>query len=133
MAHDRGVGQVDADFDDDGGDEDIGVAVGEVGHDGAFVVGGHAAVEEPDSGREFAQRAVAKELVLVGGGFDFQLVGLFDQWTDDEALPTLGRLLADALVDDRFALGGFDDLGADSLAAGREFVDDGGIEFRRRR
>ncbi len=47
--HDGGVGDVDADFDDGGGDEDVEFAAFEAGHGDLFVVGGHAAVEEAEA------------------------------------------------------------------------------------
>ena len=43
--HDGGVGDVDAYFDDGGGDEDVEFVALEAGHGDFFVVGGHAAVE----------------------------------------------------------------------------------------
>ena len=61
-----GVGDVDADFDDGGGDEDLDAAGGEVGHDAVFLGGGEFSVEQADAvvgemGGEFF------ELALYGG------------------------------------------------------------------
>jgi len=46
--YDGGIWDVDADFDDGGGDEDIDLAAFEAGHGDFFVVGGHAAVEQTE-------------------------------------------------------------------------------------
>ena len=61
-----GVGDVDADFDDGSGDEDLDAAGGKVGHDAVFLGGGEFAVEQADAvvgekGGEFF------ELALDGG------------------------------------------------------------------
>ena len=47
--HNGGVGDVYADLDDGGGDEDVEVAVVESGHDGVLPAGGHPSVEEADA------------------------------------------------------------------------------------
>ncbi len=73
--HNGGVGDVDADFDDGGGNEEVGFVSGEVVHDLFFFVFGKAAVEEGDlevweDGAEF--------FVFFGDGFDFEGFGFFD-------------------------------------------------------
>ena len=44
--HERGVRHVDADLDDGGGDEHLGLAVAEFLHDGFLLVGAHASVKQ---------------------------------------------------------------------------------------
>ena len=67
--HDGGVGDVDADFDDGGGDEDGELAAFEAGHGDFFVGGGHAAVEEAEF--EAGEGAGLEFVVHVGGGAEF--------------------------------------------------------------
>ena len=71
--HDGGVGDVDADFDDGGGDEDVEFAAFEAGHGDFFVVGGHAAVEEAKF--EAGEFVGGKLVVHFSGGAEFG--GLF--------------------------------------------------------
>jgi len=68
--HDRGVGDVDANFDDGGGDEDVDLATLEAGHGDLFVIGGEAAVEQAEA--EAGERAVAEFVVHFGGGAEFR-------------------------------------------------------------
>jgi hypothetical protein len=67
--HDGGVGNVDADFDDGGGDEDVEFAAFEAGHGDLFVVGGHAAVEKAEA--EAGEGAGGEFGVHFGGGAEF--------------------------------------------------------------
>ena len=126
--HHGRVGQIDADFDDDSGDDHARLAGGEVGHHGLLLFGGHAAVEQADTGREVGERTLGEALELFGGGGGFEFVGLFDQRADDEGLVAGGGLCADALVD-LVTFVRLDDAGLDALAAGWEFVDGGVVEF----
>ena len=59
------LGDVDADLDDSGGDEDVGVAALEAGHGDLLVVSVHAAVEKGET--EAGKSAVAELFVHVGG------------------------------------------------------------------
>jgi hypothetical protein len=71
--HDGGVGDVDADFDDGGGDEDVDLAALEAGHGDLFVVGAEAAVEEAEA--QACERAGAEFVVHLGGGAEFGFLG----------------------------------------------------------
>ena len=71
--HDAGVGHVDADLDDGGGDEDVDVAALEARHGDLLVVGAEAAVEQAEA--QAGERAAAKLVVHLGGGAEFGLFG----------------------------------------------------------
>ncbi len=71
--HDGGVGDVDADLDDGGGDEDVDLAAVEAGHDDFLVVGGEASVDEAEA--EAGERAVAELVVHLAGGTEFGFGG----------------------------------------------------------
>jgi len=73
--HDGGVGDVDADLDDGGGDEDVDVAAMETGHGDLFVVRGEAAVEDAEA--EAGEGAGAELVVHFGGGAEF---GFFEEF-----------------------------------------------------
>src|SRR5260370_532208 len=81
--HDGGVGDVDANFDDGGGDEDLRFVFAEALHDCFFLVAGAAAVQEAELelGKNFAREA----LVFVDGGFELEL-RFFDDGIDDVGL-----------------------------------------------
>ncbi len=150
--HEGGVGDVDADFDDGGGDEDVKFAAFEAGHGDLLVVGRHAAVEEAEAeAGEFvggevgvhigggAERGALRLLAGSPGGGLGQLlferevelglvaVGAFDERVDDVGLTAGGDLLADEVPDFAGAVLGHA-AGGDGGAAGREFVDDGDFE-----
>lgn len=73
--HDAGVGDVDPDFDDGGGDEEVGFVGGEVAHDLFFFVFVEATVEERDSE---VWKDCLEFFVFFVDGFDFEGVGFFD-------------------------------------------------------
>lgn len=73
--HDCGVGDIDADFDDGGGDEEVGFVGGEVAHDLFFFVFFEFAVEEGDCE---VWEDLAEFFVFFGDGFDFEGFGFFD-------------------------------------------------------
>ena len=95
--HYCGVGNIYADFDDDGCDEDIGLAGAESAHCFFFLVGGHLAVEEIDF--ELGKDLFAQYGVFLYGGFD---VGCFvfvvDAGADEEGLLFGAEALADEVV-----------------------------------
>src|SRR5713101_353037 len=122
--HDGGVGNVDADFDDSGGDEDLGFVFAEALHNFFFFVAGEAAVQEAELelGKNFAREA----FVFVDGGFQLELRFL-DDGIDDVGLMASGNFAAE-----RFPNAGEMLLGShardDGGAAGRELVEDGNVE-----
>src|SRR6266478_2574389 len=122
--HDGGVGDVDADFDYGGGDEDLRFVFAEALHDFFFFVAGEAAVQETELelGKNFAREAV----VFFHGGFQLEL-GFFDDGIDDVGLvaggdfaaqrfPNAGKMLLSGHARD------------DGSAAGRELIENGNVE-----
>ena len=71
--HDAGVGDVDADLDDGGRDEDVDVAALEAGHGDFLVVGAESAVEEAEA--QAGEGAGAELVVHLGGGTEFGFFG----------------------------------------------------------
>ncbi len=123
--HDGGVGDVDADLDDGGRNEDFGAAAFESFHGGFLFRRAEAAVKETDGdiGKDFA-REVFEHLLR---GFHSLGFGLFDDGVDDVGL-TAG---VDLTLD--HAVGEFDLIGGEVLrqnlfAAGGKFVDGGNVE-----
>src|SRR5712692_10565567 len=122
--HDGGVGDVDADFDDSGGDEDLGFVLAEALHDFFFFIAGEAAVQEAELelGKNFAREA----LVLFHGGFQLEL-GFFDDGIDDVALVAGGDFAAEKFPNaGEMRLGGH--ARGDGGAAGRELIENGNVE-----
>ena len=124
--HDGGVGYVDADLDDGGGDQDVQFVVAEAAHGLILLCWLHCAVDEAQTlvGKDLAAQA----FVLDGGGFGGQCFGLLDQGADDERLPTLRDLMGDErvrLVAPCAAAPARDDL----LPTGRQLVDGGNIQI----
>src|SRR5205807_2817727 len=78
--HDGGVGNVDADFDDGGGDEDLRFVSAEALHDFFFFVTREAAVQKTELqfGKDFARKA----LVLLHGGLQLELRFFNDRIND---------------------------------------------------
>ena len=87
LDHDRGrVRDVDADLDDRGGDENLGLARGERAHRGRLLGRVEPPVDEPDTQRlELADEV----LVLVLGGARLHELGALDQRADHVRLPTV--------------------------------------------
>ncbi len=122
--HDGGVGDVDADFDDAGGDEGGEVVGAEALHDGFFLVWGEAAVEESDGVR--GESFLPGE-VFFGGGLEGEGVAFVDERVDEVGLAALVELVFEEGGD----LGGVGleaDGGGDGAAAGGEFVEEGDVE-----
>ena len=92
--HQRGVGHVDADFDDGGGHQQVGLAFLEAAHRGLLVGGFHASVDEGH-----AQLGQRRGQGFVGGlrGLRHDLVAVVDQRADPVGLPPFGAGGADAL------------------------------------
>ena len=122
--HDGGVGDVDADFDDRGGDEDLRFVFAEALHDVVFFFAGEAAVEEADF--QFGEDFFGEALVFVHRGFQFEL-RFFDHRIDDVGLMAGGDFAAQKFPDaGEVRLGG--EARLDGRAAGRKFVEDGDVE-----
>src|SRR5258708_6502622 len=122
--HDGGVRDVDADFDDGGGDEDLRFVLAEALHDFFFFVAGEAAVEkaELELGKNFAREA----LVFVDGGFELELRFL-DDGIDDVGLMSGGNFAAERFPNaGEMLLGGH--ARGDGSAAGRKLVENGNVE-----
>src|SRR6266852_1499716 len=122
--HDGGVGDIDADFDDGGGDEDLRFVFAEALHDFFFFVAGEAAVQEAELelGKNFAREA----LVFFHGGFQLELRFL-DDGIDDVALVAGGDFAAEEFPDAgemRLAGRARDD----GRAAGGKLIEDGNVE-----
>ncbi len=113
--HDRGVGHVDADLDDGGGDQHLDLAGEEAGHDRVALRRLHAAVDEADDRTQrFAERRVA----LLGGGDVVEHLGFLDQRAHPVGLGALGDGAADA-ADHLVEPVERHDARVDRLAAGR--------------
>jgi hypothetical protein len=65
--HDAGVGNVDADFNDGGGDEDVDFSSLKTAHDDLFEVSVEATVKKPDA--ETFKRTGSQVVVHLDGGF----------------------------------------------------------------
>ena len=114
-----GVGDVDADFDDGGRDEDVDLAFGEVLHDGVFFDGFHAAVEEGDFGG-FEDGLEFLGLFFDGGGFFHRVV--VDGAANPVDLLAFFEVVAGDGVEVVLEVDFFDDFGGDGLTAGGQFV-----------
>jgi hypothetical protein len=122
--HDGGVWDIDADFDDGSGNEDLCFVFAEALHDFFFFVAGEAAVQEAELelGKNFAREA----FVFFHGGFQLELRFL-DDGIDDVGLVAGGDFAAKRLPNaGEMLLGGH--ARDDRSAAGREFVEDGNVE-----
>ncbi len=91
--HDRSVGDVDADFDDCGGDKDLDFVFSEALHHFIFFFAGETAVQEAEAqlGKNLARQA----LVFLDGGFQFNL-RFFNDGINDVGLVAGFDLAADA-------------------------------------
>ena len=123
--HNGCVGDVYADFDDGGGNEDVEVAVVEGGHDGVLLSGGQTSVEEADA--EVGKDELVKSFVFLGGGLGLGEFGLFDEGEDDEGLSALSHLSSQMIIRG-VAVVGFDVAGDDGGATGGHFVYGGNVE-----
>ena len=125
--HDGGVGDIDADFDDGGGDQDVELAIAEGVHDGGLGFVLEAAVEEADALGEPGEDIGAEAGEFGFGGANLQGVGFFDEGEDDEYLAAGGDLLADEGEGPGALLGG-DESGLDGAATGGHFGDATDVE-----
>jgi len=122
--HSGGVGDVHADFDHRGGDEDLRFVFAEAFHDGVFFFARKAAVEETEF--QFGENFFREALVLLHRGFEFEL-RFFDHRIDDVGLMAGGDFFAEKFPDaGEMRLGG--EARLDGRAAGRKFVEDGDFE-----
>ena len=120
--HDGGAGYVYTDFDDGGGDEDVGLTAAEGCHGLFALVAGHAGMEGCDS-CVFEEPPLESLVDLFDSGHLFA----FDRGDDDESL----LALCDALGEDFIgvgSLGGAEDSCFNWLSARGELVDGGLVE-----
>ena len=125
--HQRGVRHVHADLDHGRGDKDIRLAAYESGHDRVLILRLHAAV---DAGDLQLRELLCQLLRVLLGGFELALALLvvLDLRTDDEALPSLPRQLADEAVQ-ACAVALVHGEGVHLLPSGRQLVDDRYVEI----
>lgn len=122
--HHGGVGDVDADFDDGRGDEDLGFAGDETLHLGFFLFGFHFSMYFAHS---HAREDGFEGFVAFFEVFEIAFLTFFDEGIDDVDLSALGNLLPNAGVE----AGGLVIVfvkGLDGFAAGRKLVDDADVE-----
>lgn len=117
--HEVGVRDVDTDFDDSGGDENVDFSGGEFLHDVVFFGGFHATVEEGD-GAVFENFLEFFGLFFDAGGFFLGVV--FDGAANPVDLLVFLEIFADDGVEVVAEIDFLDDFGGDGLAAGGEFV-----------
>lgn len=125
--HDGGVGDVDADLDDGGGDEYLGFAGGEAAHLFFFLGGFEFAVDDADGvaqgGEVGADVLVAFLEVAV-----VHFLGFGDERVDDVCLAAFLDFLADEFVDLQ-APGFVDVVRGDGFTSRGKLVDDGDVEI----
>ena len=123
--HDGGVGNVDADFDDRGGDEDLHFVFAEALHHVVFFFAGEAAVQQADL--ELREHFLGEAFEFLHRGFEFEL-RFFDHRIDDVGLMAGGDFATDNFpYAGEMRLAG--EMRFDGRAAGREFVEDGDVEI----
>jgi len=123
--HYRGVANVDADFDDGSGYEDLDLVLMEAPHDIVFFIAGEATVQEAEA--KFGENFVGQALVFFDGGFQFDL-GFFNHRINDVGLAAGFDFAADTVPNAReMRFGG--KVRFDGGATGREFVEDGDIQI----
>ena len=123
--HDGGVGNVDADFDDGGGDEDLRFVVPEGLHDSVLFFAGEAAVEQAEL--ELGKDFFGKAFVFFHGGFQFQF-RFFDDRIDDVALAAGGDFAAERFPHaGEMRFGGH--VGFDGSSARGKFVENGNVKI----
>lgn len=124
---DARIGNVDTDFDDGGGDENIVFPIFEVSHDGFFVFGFHFSVEETKL--EIGKNIFRETLMFGDGGFDIdEFFGRFDKREDDEGLAAFFDFTADEMVDEVSVGLIASDFGDNRNAFGRHFVQERDVE-----
>jgi len=124
--NDGGVGDVDADFDDGGGDQHIRFAIPEAGHDGLLFFGGHLAMKRREA--QPGERAFGEAVEFFKDRFRI-IQAVVDLREDDVGLVMFADLFADKIV--RLSgLVSFEPFGLDGLPAGRELVDGAHVKVR---
>ena len=96
--HHGGVGHIDANFHDGGGNEDLHFIFVEALHDLVFFIAGKPAVQEPEL--QLRKDLFRKALVFVDGRFQLEL-GLFDDRINDVALAPRSYFAAERFPDTR--------------------------------
>ena len=125
---DSGVGDIDADFDDRGGDENIIASFLEGFHDLLFLFGFLLAVKEADT--EVGKDLILEPFAFGDGGFDvFEGERGLHERKDDESLATFADFLSDEGVDRGAGFFGTGDFGDNRFPILRHFVQDGDIEI----
>ena len=122
--HQRGVGDVDADLDHCGGDQQLNATCREISHHPRLLLALETAVHQADlQRRQFGTQA----LEGVDGGLQLQLLGLLDERADPVGLPAFRTGVADA-GDDFVASRFRHQLGQHRLSSRRQFVDHRDVE-----
>ena len=122
--HDRGIGDVDADFDDGGGDEGVEFPGAEAAHHRFLFLRLQAAMHEP-SGK--GGKLFLPGEVFLGGGFEVDAITFVDERVDKIGLPAGFELLFQKrghLIEIRLVADGSND----RAATGGEFVDEADVE-----
>src|SRR5450432_1048013 len=124
--HHGGIGNVHADLDYSGGDQDLDGSSLELPHHLVFLVRIHAAVKQADL--HAGERAGTQLAVHLNCGLEFVFLVFFDYRIDDVGLPSRVDLFADVAPDFLLALIG-DAAGDDGSAAGGQLVEHGNVEI----
>ena len=124
--HDRGVRNIDADFDHCCRNQNLNLAFLKQAHDSFFQVGIHAAVQHCDA--EVGKNFLAQLAVHLHGGLEFVVFTLLNHGTDNVGLMSGCDVLADKMPDFVGALVA-DSFGHDRSSSGRHFVQRAEIEI----
>ncbi len=87
--HEVGVGDIDADFDDGGGDEGFEGSVAKIFHDGFFFLGAEFSVDEADV---FGAESFLPFGEGIDGGLGVEGFRFIDEGVDEVCLAALGEL-----------------------------------------
>jgi len=125
--HDGGVRDIDADFDDGSGDEDMDIACGEGGHNFFFFPGLHPPMDAGDV--QVGEDLLLEQFCVIGSGLAVvrDLVVFLDHGADDISLTSCGDIFIEEGIDP-LSVAAWDGEGIDRLAAWGEFIDNGDIE-----
>ncbi len=123
--HDRGIGNVDADFDDGGGHENLDLIAAKFLHDVFFFFAGEAPVEQAEL--EFRENGFRKALVFLDGRFQLQF-RFFDYGINDVALVASFDFPAEKFPHTG-KMGFRSGARFDRSAAGRQFIEDGDFQI----
>ena len=126
--HDGGIGNVHANFDDGGGNQNVGFMAGEGGHDGFLFFGLHFSVHK--SHFQIGENLRLQHFCIFRHGFSLvgQFVIHFHHGADDVGLSSFGHKFADEVVQAGMIAGG-DGIGFNRLSAGRKLINDRNIQI----